>query len=809
MRKPALIALIPFCLGIVGAYYVDAPLHLVFALLTICFLASTAVAAIGKPPTSSSWKGAHQLPFWAMLALAGAFRYELATTAFPANHVSGLPIYDRHIRLDGTVHSEPEPPHNSRIRALLEVQTVELDGQQRPISGKILLIIRSPDAGFDFGDRVSVHGQLRKPSPARNPGGFDYGSYLVRGGVFGWMSVPPEAVTLLEKGASRGPGGWVILPIRRSMRHSVERNLSGVSAAFLKNVLFGGRSGMPEEVTDALSRTGLIHVTSVSGLHVGIVTAIFFFAFRLLGLSGKWTVAATLLAVGLYACVAGLRPSAVRAAIMASVVLIGIVIERNTNVINSLSLAGLLILAVWPQSLLDLSFQLSFAAVLSIALLYGPIGRVFPSTVRRPDRWWDKATFGVFSISLAAQLGTAPIVAYHFNNAPVIGILANILVVPAVSLAVVLGLLTCAFGPWLAPVAAAFNAVNSVWISGLMRLVRWFSDLPYASVRTSTPSVWLLLAYFPLLWLAAKAVDSLRYRKLLVFSILLVANLWVWKGPFFHRDELEVTFLDVGEGDATFVSFPNGRKMLVDGGDRRGTFDAGEQIIEPFLRSKGIGHLDVVLATHGDSDHIGGLVTVLQRFQVRHLLDNGHRTASRLDQEMYEWADKKGVAQHRLSAGDSLLGLGEVHAVVLHPTESFARELGEGPEDSNDASVVLKLRYRGIDLLLTGDIEETAEQALLRWGGQLDAEVLKVPHHGSDTSSSERFLDAARPRWGVISARPSDRLSHPSPEVLARYARRGVPLLRTDQHGAVVLTVSDRGVRMESVLGPCLRERRP
>ena len=812
MRKPAFIALIPFVIGIVAAYFVDVSLTLVFALLLTCLLAAIALTALHEPYASSAWKWLYQLPFWMMLVLAGAFRYELVTRHFPANHLSRLPIYGQKIRLEGTINNEPELRHGRTIRALLKVQRVETAGQERQVCGNILLNIRSTGMDIDFGDHVCIEGRLRKPPPARNPGGFDYQKYLLRKGIFGLMSVRAQAVQVLEKGRSHGFKTWVILPIKHSVRHSIDRNLLGAPGALLKGVLLGERSRMPQEIVDAFSTAGVIHVLAVSGLHVGLIAGIFFFVLKFMALPEKWAVGATVAALVLYAYVTDLRPSVVRASMMASMVLIGMIRERNTNVINSLSIAALLILAKSPQSLFDLGFQLSFSATLSIVSLYDPINRLFPKVLRRQDTWWGKWlgkwVFGALAVSLAAQVGTAPIIAYYFNRVPIISIVANIVVIPTIAIVVALGLLTCAFGPWLAAIATAANAVNWVCLHTLIKLVRFFAEIPYASFYVSTPSGFFLLGYFVLLWLSVKAVHSLRHRKLLVFGLLLVANVYVWQGMLSHRDVLEITFLDVGQGDAIFVAFPNGRTMLVDGGERRATFDAGEQIIEPFLRYKGIRHLDIVLATHGDSDHIGGLCTVLQHFKVGHLLDSGQYAATPSAHELYEWVEKKGVLRHSVSAGDRLVGLGKVRAMILHPTEDFVEETGEAPQGSNNTSVVLKLSYHDMDLLLTGDIEGAAEQALMRWKNQLDVEILKVPHHGSKTSSSERFLDAVQPEWGIIPVGAYNRLGHPAPKVLKRYAQSDVQVYRTDRHGAVIFTCSDKGVKIKPMLEPTLFEER-
>lgn len=809
MRTPAFTAVIPFAVGIVAAYLADASPALLLALLAASLLVCVRVVAVERAAVAPRWQWSHQLPFWAMLLLAGAFRYEWATARLPANHISSLALPEQNVRLVGRVVSEPEPRPSGTVQAVLEAQRMGPDGGERPVSGKVLLTVRPADAGLDFGDWIAVEGRIRRPSPARNPGAFDYGKWLARKGVYGFVSVGPQAIGVFQKETSRGLRSRGILPIRRSMRRSIERNLSGPPAAFVKGVLLGDRSGISPQMAESFARTGTAHVLAISGLHVGLIAAILFFVFKLPGLPERGAVAGTIAALALYALVVDLRPSVVRAVTMASVVLAGMVIERNTSTVNSLFLAALGILAVWPQSLFDVGFQLSFAAVLSIVLLYGPLLRVFPEAWRRPEALWDKGVLGALAVSAAAHLGTSPILAYHFSRVPLISLVGNLPVIPLVSVALALGFGACAFGPWLPAAATAFNGANWVVVQSLLGLVRRMSEVPHAALAVASPSGPAMVVCFALLGLTVKAAHTPRYRKALLFALLVAANGMVWKGPLRERDVLKVTFLDVGEGDAIFVEFPNGRSMLVDGGDRWETFDAGRQTIEPFLCAKGVEHLDAVVATHGDRDHIGGLPSVLKRFRVDHLVDNGQPASGDLGEELVEWAERRNVSRHTVSAGDSLLGFGEVHAVVLHPTKAFVAGTGPGRRDSNNASVVLKLSYHNVDLLLTGDIEEEAEEALLRWGKGLDADVLKVPHHGSATSSTNRFLDAVRPRWAVVSAGGSAWREHPAPSVLKCYAQRGIALMRTDRHGAVMLTVSDGGMKIRSMLGPRYSEQGP
>lgn len=260
----------------------------------------------------------------------------------------------------------------------------------------------------------------------------------------------------------------------------------------------GEKRALPKDVLGAFSTAGVIHVLAVSGLHVGLVALFFLFVFKLLS-PDKWATGATILALAIYALVTDLRPSVVRASIMAAVILIALAIERDSDIINTIGLAALIILIAWPQSLFELSFQLSFAATLSIVTLYRPILSLLPRVLKRGEGWWGKWIFSPLSISLAAQLGTAPIVALHFNRLPIISVMANIIVVPMIGVVLAFGILAAAFGFWLTYIATAFNAVNWLFLHTLIEIVRFLADVPRASLAVPTPSMFLLLGYFSLL----------------------------------------------------------------------------------------------------------------------------------------------------------------------------------------------------------------------------------------------------------------------------------------------------------------------
>jgi competence protein ComEC len=475
---------------------------------------------------------------------------------------------------------------------------------------------------------------------------------------------------------------------------------------------------------------------------------------------------------------------------MAGVLLIGEAIERRADPVNSLGVAGLIMLAVRPEDLFDPGFQLSFAATLGIVALYRPIITLFPDGLRRENHPWGKWVIAPLAVSLAAQVATAPITVYHFSRLSIIGLVANLIIVPATGLSMTLGVMASLFGLWLSPVATLFNGCNWVVLHLTIKATKLFAAVPWASFDIARPSIVFLIIYTIAVTSLIKVHTSIVARKVLIFTILFSIDVSLWLPIFHKKNHLEITFLDVGQGDGIFIRYPNGRTMLVDGGIRTPDYDIGESVLLPFLRFRGVDRVDIILASHLHNDHIGGLVTLLEQVKVGYFLESGQGFRSETADSLRELVRRKGIRYSHVGAGDSLVGLGGVGGVILHPVRAFLAPEGEGPYGLNNGSVVLRLDYAGQTILLPGDAEKESDASLLAWGKWFRATILKVAHHGSLTSSTPAFLDAVHPEVAIISVGMGNKFGHPAPEVVARYRQRGVQLYRTDQDGAVTIIIT-------------------
>jgi competence protein ComEC len=602
------------------------------------------------------------------------------------------------------------------------------------------------------------------------------------------------------------------------MRSAIARAVAGDAAAFLQTAVLGDRRGVDATVEAGFRAAGASHVLSVSGLHLAAVAVIFLVGLRRLLSSlpalplyaSPHAVAACLAlpAVGFFVLLTGEAVATMRSALMIGVALTGVLVNRPASAPATLGLAALALLLGSPLLLLDVSLQLSLASVAGIALLARALG---PRAARAATGWRRLAVwlwrFGAATISATAV--TAPLGAHHFGEIAPAAPLGNLVLVPLVEMVVVpfglAGAALAAVWPaagWLPlriaglaarfalGAAARFGAYAPVW---LCRMPDWFETLA-------------LIAAAVLALGAAGPRPPVRRRRLLAGAGLAlagaIASLAARELARRADRDLRITFLDVGQGDAALIEAPGGGALLIDGGGSfDGAFDPGERVIEPLLRGRGVTRLDLVALSHPHPDHLNGLHRVLERFPVARLWTSGDDGHNPEYARLLATARRRGVAL----PVPAPLAVGALAVTPLGPwwEDHIGAPVGL---TVNDASLVLRVDFAGRAALFPGDLEADGEGELVgrqAVGDRVAADLLKVPHHGSRTSSSPELIAAVAPRLAVISLGWQNRFRFPDPQVLARYTASGARVLRTDRDGAVTVRVSPRGAISVSCARGC------
>jgi len=649
-----------------------------------------------------------------------------------------------------------------------------VDGRRLIVPGGSALLLRGEPLP---NGRAVVTGVLEPLAERRNPGGFDEAGFWRRRGV-------RVALRVEHRHAHAAPTG--LLAARAALQAGVTEGLPARVAALQQALTLGIRHDLGE-LRSLFAAAGMAHVLALSGLHVGVLAGAVALLARPLG--RRHGGLAVLLVVAGYVALVGPGPSVVRAAIMVAVLVVARLAEVPSAPLGaSLAAAALVCLLVAPAWVGDLGFVLSFASVAGIALLAGPVLRwTREAPVERRKSALDRRlalrwTIAALATSGAAQAATASVVAGGFGALPLAAPLVNLVAVPLASLLVPLGALAGLAGVVHPALAGAVNALVRPLAEALLAVADGAArlpSLPWGAIGSEGH----VLAGLALAGIALALHGAVRWRSAL--SVVLTAGVVAWGLPDPHGLP-EVIVLDVGQGDAVVVRLGGGAAILVDaGGVTFGGTDLGERVVVPALRALGVWRLPLVVATHPDLDHIGGMPAVLDAFAVGEVWV-GHPEPERPAWQAVERsAQRRGVMVREVRRGEHV-EIGALRVDVLHPT---AVAIGEGNADS----VALLLRYRGAPwLLLLGDVPIEVERDL----PVPPTPLLLAPHHGSSTSTGDDLLRAARPRIALISV-GRNRYGHPAADVMARLETAGVSALATRDHGALRVHPSRDCVRTE------------
>ncbi len=675
--------------------------------------------------------------------------------------------------VEGRLAEEPTRWAPDRTRLVLDVDGL-VDGEdRRPATGRIQATFYGEAPAVGEGQRVAAQLKLHRPNSFRNPGGFDYPALLRREGIL--LVGTGRADALVPLTADEPP--WPVR-VKRWAVATIAAHLPETSAALLSGLILGEKTGLPPEADEAFRRAGVYHILAVSGFNVALLASFVFFVLSSLGMSRRPTAAVAAIALVGFSLVVGGQPSVLRATVMGLLLLVALLLERESQLPNALALAAFLLLAWRPGDLWEPGFQLSFAATAGIIWLASPLGAWLTT------RGWPAWLATAVAVSLGAQLAVTPVMLAHFNQLSLAGIAANLVVVPLAAAGTTLGMLALLVA-FVSDIAADL-LFQSLWVVlwALRLAVKAAARLPAAMVYLPTPGPASIAAWYAALALLPflGARRWIRPAAAALAALVLALSLWQWVRPGDGR--LRVAFLDVGQGDAILVEAPEGPRLLVDGGAggaRR--LDVGERVLLPYLWNRPTARLDVVAMTHSDADHSGGLGAVLRRIRVGEFWENGRWSPG--SEGTLAALQRSGACRRTVAAGQRFW-LGSALVSVLGPDGSLPSDLPP-PLGENEESLVLRLDWRGFSLVLTGDLGVPGEARLLAAHAPLRSLVLKVGHHGSRFSSSEDFLEAARPAIAVISVGARNPFRHPTPEALGRLEAAGARIYRTDRDGAVLL----------------------
>ncbi len=616
------------------------------------------------------------------------------------------------------------------------------------------------------GDKAELELNLSLPRQATNPGEFCFRSFLQGRGIF--LIGNKVRILSLEKNHFK----TTVAGLRNELRNRLHQGFSDLSnstKSLLLAIFWGDKSNIEPSVAEDYRQTGLAHLLVVSGMHLGIMIKMFSTLGNSLRISEKWQTALTLLFIWFYVFLLEDSFSLLRAAGMQTAVLLSQAYNKKIPKMEALALSGIVILIQSPFAWRDLGLQLSFVSTAALI--------VFSKRL-----WRGKQQFNPFIQALASitavQLVILPLLINAFNYFSLLAWPANLLLLPWLG-----PILLCAALHYL-PLFKIFTQPVLEFLLGVqISLVEFLSGVEAFILPMRSWPLWLILCYYLLLYVIFYTdYSNLKRVSIGVFLLLFLMNSAVL--------EPKLIMLDVGRAEAIYIDlgFKGGWQIiLIDGGNKNPYINHGKSIVKPFLLSRGRKIIDHVFISHSDMDHIGGLATVFEDFAVRHLYlsPQAQRASTSSDclQEILGLAAEKGTIIHILGRGDELRLAKNCYIEVLHPHKA------DKAADGNNTSLVFRMDLAGKKILFTGDIEAEGEAEILSGLGQnyLQADILKTPHHGSKTSSTENFLQAVNPVLAIVSCGRDLFQQSPAEEVVLRYNKEKIVLWRTDQKGALTV----------------------
>ncbi len=630
------------------------------------------------------------------------------------------------------------------------------------------------------GNKIYAEGTFLKGRDRRNPGEFDYNKYLNNKSISGILVCNEGDSIFIEKNQN-STFRSMIFKARKIIDERIHELFEPETAGLLRGLILADRSEIDFELKTQFINSGVIHVLAVSGLHVGYILLIFFFLF------GRFNIyiRTILIAGGLlsFMFITGVPPSVFRATVMALIILIAFISNRSTNLINSISFAAIIILLVDPSELYNPGFQLSFSAVLSIAVIY-PIIEKQINHLNISNKYL-KGLILFIGVSLSAQIGTMPFTLAYFGKLSVVAIFTNLMVIPLIGIVIALAFTSLSVSILSMVVASYFAAINDLIVSFLFSIVAFTGNFQYSFIWIPDYSLFDSIIFYVMTAVLLYAIkDSLRTRSKIILTVLTLLNIILLSKlddqSLLPDNKLSIMVIDVGQGDAILIKFPDNQTALIDAGDLNPFFDNGERVIIPLLRYLGIKKIDYGFISHLDADHYGGFLSLLYYGMIDEIFKpppDGSEKDNRLE---------KFLAQLNVNVNyytREIYELGGARLYILNDEkDDFYNSLS-----SNDKSGMMKLVYGDISILFTGDVEKKAEQYYVnKYSHFLNSDVLKVAHHGSKTSTIESFINLVKPELSLISVGVKNKFNHPSDEVIERIKNQGSEIHRTDESGALL-----------------------
>lgn len=757
MKRPILPLGIGFAIGILAAYYIDIKGIFLSILLTIILIYSYRKAVYNKDI---------YLCFILLMAVLGALSVN-------ANYNKNLYEFaNRQATFSGIIDSVEKNEDATKYELILK----SVNGNF--VKEKILLNFYE-DMDLELGQSIDFRGEIKIPSENTNPLLFNYRRYLLGKNIEFQIIGNPKTIKILDNKIG------LKYELQKSFYNRVQSQFSDLkaqNAQTIKGLILGSSNNSDKGEYAKYKDLGIAHILAISGLHIGILAGFFIYLFSIIGFKRKHNFFITLFILWAYGFSIGLPPSTFRALIMFTTIIISKQLNKPYDFINILAFSFIVSLIINPFWLFSIGFQLSYTATVSLAIILPKLkAYIYP--------FKSNITDSLLSV-LAVNIGILPIQSLYFNEFPIYTFLSNILILPVATINLILGFLNLVSDIFI-PILDLFLTIQSL-------LVDYIYKLPMRTFYLSSLEIGEIIIYYILVILALniKKLQLIREEIKKTIIVSLIFLLFMVSIASLKPSNLEIDFIDVGQGDSMLIKKDNIQYLIDTGGSVFGTFDVGERILLPYLVKTGNRDIEGVIITHFDKDHYGGLESLLNNISIDRVLVGSEIPDFQLKQKL---ADAR-IPVAKLVKGSSIIIDKDTRLDIIYPEEETRKSKKE-----NDNSLVIILQAYGRKVLFTGDIESTIEKKLVNQGiGRVD--ILKIPHHGSNTSSTKDFITMLSPKFSIISVGRNNSYNHPSKDVIQRLVSFNTKIYRTDTMGLIKVRIDKRGLDIEPYYGPLHRE---
>lgn len=758
MKRPLLIAAIAYINGILIGVYLSKSIPL-FVILSI-------IVSLITSFKKNTYRNAICM-YLIFMCISSIYVYNKNL-----NYESKYKKYDnKNISIEGTIISdieEKEYNYTFTIRTKGDYFLVNLKKNKEEIS-------------LEYGDKLQISGEYQEPNKARNYKGFDYKNYLKINKIYGIIRVDLYTNIIIKHQKNLSNFKLLIHKIREKLKQNIQELLTKETYALGIGILIGDNSRINEKIVEDFKNSNLSHMLAVSGAHINyvVLTVSILCTKKRAGIKAQRVV--TIMMMLFFMELTQMTSSVVRAGISCIIYMLASLLYRKADVINAMAISTLLTLLNNPFKLFDIGFQLSYAGTLGIILFCKLINIPIKNKLL-------KYLKDSIIISISANIFIIPIMMYQFNTISLTFILSNLLAGPLLGISIILEIIVLLISFMSINIAAIPAKVLNILLILIINIANWFSNIEISKIYVITPQIISIVAYY---LICAAIILKQKNRKIIVIIMLTVLIINLFPTP----KKLRINFIDVGQGDSTLIRTETNKVILIDSGGSTASssFDVGNKVLLPYLLDRRIKKIDFIIVSHFDADHCQAFETVIDNINVRKVVVCKQSMITQEYLNIINKCKKKNIKIIVVERGDKLKIDKRTEFEILHPGERF---LDDGKGGLNANAIVCKMNYKLnsgkiFSILFTGDIEVEAEKELEQvYGKKLKADILKIAHHGSKTSSREEFIKLVSPKIALIGVGENNKFGHPADITLERLEKENVKVYRTDQMGEVSITIN-------------------